>query len=121
MFKFRSMVEGAERRGGALTVEGDSRITRVGRFIRKWKIDELPNFVNVLRGEMSVVGPRGEHPRYVALYSPEQRRVLSVRPGITDPALAELYRDEQEIRGGVEDAEAYYGQGILREWQPSYR
>lgn len=116
MLKFRSMVEDADRKGGSLTVGGDLRITRVGRFIRKWKIDELPNFVNVLRGEMSIVGPRGEHPRYVALYTEEQRRVLSVKPGITDPALAGTYRNEQEILSRVEDPEAYYVDVILQDY-----
>lgn len=116
MLKFRSMVADADRLGGSLTVGGDPRITRVGRFIRKWKIDELPNFVNVLRGEMSVVGPRGEDPRYVALYTPEQRRVLSVKPGITDPALTGIYRNEQEILAGVDDPEAHYVNVILQDY-----
>ncbi len=116
MLKLRSMVVDADRKGGSLTVSGDPRITRVGRFIRKWKIDELPNFVNVLWGEMSIVGPRGEHPRYVALYTEAQRRVLSVKPGITDPALAGIYRNEQELLARVEDPEAYYVDVILQDY-----
>ena len=83
MFKFRTMVANADRMGSALTRGRDPRVTRVGRILRKWKIDEFPQLLNVLRGEMSVVGPRPESPCYVEHYTPEQRRVLQVKPGIT--------------------------------------
>src|SRR5262249_37010611 len=82
-----------------LTMRNDQRITRTGRFLRKTKLDELPQLINVLRGEMSIVGPRPEDPRYVAMYTPSQRRVLSVRPGITSPASIQ-YRDESSLITG---------------------
>ena len=96
IFKFRSMTGGAARVGPGITARGDPRVTRAGRFLRRTKLDELPQLLNVLRGEMSLVGPRPEVPCYVALYTPEQRRVLSVRPGITSPASIE-YRNEEAI------------------------
>jgi len=96
MLKFRSMVRGAAEMGPGLTARGDPRVTRAGRVLRRTKLDELPQLINVLRGEMSLVGPRPEDPRYVALYSREQRRILSVRPGMT--SLASLkYRDEEDL------------------------
>lgn len=95
IFKFRSMVAHADRQGPDITHGGDPRITRVGALLRRTKLDELPQLWNVLRGEMSLVGPRPETPRYVALYTPEQRQVLAVRPGIT--GLTQLaYRNEEE-------------------------
>lgn len=110
LYKFRSMRTGADRKG-LLTVGGkDPRITQTGAFIRKYKLDELPQLFNVLKGDMSLVGPRPEVPRYVAFYTPEQRKVLAVRPGITDYASIE-YIDENEILGQAEDADkAYIGQ-----------
>lgn len=116
MYKFRSMVQGADLVGGSLTVGGDPRITRVGAILRKSKVDELPNFINVVRGEMSVVGPRAEHPRYVAMYTDEQRRVLTVKPGITDPGVAGPYRNEQEILAGVPDPESHYVNVIMQHY-----
>jgi len=116
MYKFRSMVLEADKVGGSLTVGGDARITRVGRILRKTKIDELPNFINVLSGEMSVVGPRAEHPRYVAMYTDAQRRVLTVKPGITDPGVAGPYRNEQEILAAVPDPESYYVNVIMQHY-----
>ena len=95
MLKFRSMVVNADRQGPVITHGDDPRITRVGGVLRRTKVDELPQLWNVLRGEMSLVGPRPEAPCYVALYTPEQRQVLAVRPGIT--GLAQLaYRNEEE-------------------------
>jgi lipopolysaccharide/colanic/teichoic acid biosynthesis glycosyltransferase len=91
--KFRSMVEGADRVGNGITPETDLRVTRLGIFLRKWKLDELPQLWNVLRGEMSLVGPRPELPFYANWYTAEQRCVLTVKPGITDPASLR-YRDE---------------------------
>lgn len=95
LFKFRSMVAGANRAGPGITVAGDNRITPVGRVLRNYKLDELPQLLNVLRGEMSLVGPRPEDPRYVAHYTKEQYRVLSVRPGMTGVA-ALAYRNEEQ-------------------------
>lgn len=96
VLKFRSMVTNAERLGLSVTADGDHRITRVGRFLRKHKWDELPQLWNVLRGEMSFVGPRPEVPRYVEKYTAEQKQILSLKPGITDLATLE-FRDEEAL------------------------
>src|SRR6185437_14653740 len=96
MWKFRTMIVGAERSGRHLTVGDDPRVTRVGAVLRRTKLDELPQLLNVLRGEMSLVGPRPEVPSYVAHFNEEQRKVLSVRPGITDPASI-AFRNEEEL------------------------
>lgn len=96
MYKFRTMVANADQLGPSITVRDDPRITRVGRFLRKTKLDELPQLINVLKGEMSLVGPRPETPSMVEHYTPEQRRVLEVTPGIT--GLAQLhYSNEEEL------------------------
>jgi lipopolysaccharide/colanic/teichoic acid biosynthesis glycosyltransferase len=109
--KFRTMLRGAGGLGGAITVAGDPRVTRVGRLLRRTKLDELPQLLNVLRGEMSLVGPRPEHPNYVRLYTARQRRVLSVRPGITGIASVR-YRNEQDLLRG-ENADALYRSVIM--------
>ena len=110
--KFRTMHLAAERRG-QLTVGNDDRITRVGRWIRARRFDELPQLIDVLKGDMSIVGPRPEVPRYVALYPPEARaKVLSVRPGITDPA-ALAFRDEARLLAEAADPEREYIQVIM--------
>ena len=96
IFKFRSMRVGAEKMGAQITVGRDPRVTPVGRVLRKAKLDELPQLLNVLFGTMSFVGPRPEVPKYVAMYTDEQRKVLSVRPGITDIASVK-YRNESEL------------------------
>jgi lipopolysaccharide/colanic/teichoic acid biosynthesis glycosyltransferase len=96
IYKFRTMVVDAPNRGPGITHDADPRITRVGRLLRKLKIDEMPQLINVLKGEMSIVGPRPEDPRYVAHYTPEQRRVLTVRPGMASPAFIK-YRHEEEL------------------------
>lgn len=111
LLKFRSMVINADRIGPAVTGAADPRITRVGRFLRRTKLDELPQLINVLRGEMSVVGPRPEDPRYVVLYTDEQRQVLNVRPGITSPASI-AYRNEEAMLVG-DDWEKYYVEQIM--------
>ncbi len=111
LYKFRSMVVDADKSGPGITTAGDARITRIGRILRKTKLDELPQFINVLKGEMSLVGPRPEDPRYVALYTPEQRTVLSVRPGITSPASV-YYRDEESMLTG-DDWEQQYVEEIM--------
>ena len=112
LYKFRSMRTGSDKKG-LITVGGhDSRITRMGYFIRKYKIDELPQLWNVLKGDMSLAGPRPEVKKYVDLYTEEQRRVLSVRPGITDYASIE-YVDENEILGNAEDPDRVYVEEIM--------
>lgn len=114
VWKFRTMRVDAERTGGQLTVGHDPRITRVGRWLRGGKLDELPQLVNVLRGEMSFVGPRPEVPRYVALYSPEQRAVLDELPGITDPASLRYY-DESVVLAKATDPEGLYVSQVMPE------
>lgn len=99
LFKFRSMVVNADRQGPGITSAGDRRITRMGQFLRRTKLDELPQLLNVLRGDMSLVGPRPEDPRYVALYTAEQRQVLAVRPGITSAASLTFRHEEQLLTG----------------------
>lgn len=112
LYKFRSMRVGSDKKG-LLTVGGrDPRVTRVGAFIRKYKLDELPQLFNVLKGDMSLVGPRPEVRKYVDLYTPEQRKVLSVRPGITDYASIE-YMDENTILGQAEDPDKAYVDQIM--------
>lgn len=113
IFKFRTMAAGAEAMGPQITVGADTRITRAGAWLRRAKLDELPQFYNVLRGDMSVVGPRPEVPRYVALYPPEVRTaILSVRPGITDLASI-VYRDESALLARSADPERTYVEQIL--------
>ncbi len=111
--KFRTMHVDAERLGGPLTVGTDARVTRAGRWLRAHRLDELPQLIDVLRGEMSLVGPRPEVPRYVALYPAALReRVLAVRPGITDPASL-AFRDEAELLAAAADPEREYVEVIL--------
>ena len=112
LLKFRSMRPGSEAKG-QLTVGGrDPRITAVGHFLRKTKLDELPQLFNILKGEMSLVGPRPEVPKYVALYSAEQRQVLQVRPGLTDYASLE-YFEENALLGASENPEETYIQEVM--------
>ncbi|MBC7814995.1 MAG: sugar transferase [Burkholderiales bacterium] len=111
LYKFRSMVADADRNGPGITTSGDTRITPIGRFLRRTKLDELPQFLNVLRGDMSLVGPRPEDPRYVALYSPQQREVLKLRPGITSLASVQ-YLDEEALLTG-DDWETRYVQEVM--------
>lgn len=107
IFKFRSMRVGSDK-GRQITVgERDPRITRSGYFIRRYKIDELPQLINVFLGDMSVVGPRPEVRKYVDLYSEEQRKVFQVRPGITDLASIK-YSNENELLSQVDDPDTYY-------------
>ena len=94
MAKFRSMRIGAEREGSSITTQGDDRVTPIGRYLRLYKIDELPQLYNILIGDMSFVGPRPETPDWVEMYTEAQKRVLSVRPGITDPAQI-IFRHEE--------------------------
>lgn len=109
LIKFRTMMVNADRIGPGITTAGDSRITSIGRFLRRTKFDELPQLINVLRGEMSLVGPRPEDPRYVDLYTDEQRRVLTVRPGMTSLASVR-YRHEEKLLNGEAWEEVYIHQ-----------
>jgi lipopolysaccharide/colanic/teichoic acid biosynthesis glycosyltransferase len=111
MYKFRTMVSDAA--GPPVTASDDPRITRAGRWLRSAKLDELPQLLNVVRGEMSLVGPRPEEPRYVDRYTLEQRRVLSVRPGLTSPATIEFRDEEQLLRGMGADLEDHYLNVVL--------
>lgn len=112
LYKFRSMRKDADKKG-LITVGGhDPRITRIGYFIRKYKLDELPQLFNVLKGDMSLVGPRPEVEKYTKLYTPEQRKVLSVVPGITDWASIE-YVDENVILGKAEDPDKAYIEQVM--------
>ena len=104
MHKLRTMRAGADKNGPAVTSGDDPRVTRVGSFLRRTKIDELPQLVNVVKGEMSLVGPRPEHPDYVAYYTPEQRRLLAFRPGITGPATLAFIDEEKMLSGGRSEA-----------------
>ncbi len=106
MYKFRTMVLKADRIGPAVTYRDDPRITKVGRFLRRTKLDELPQLINVLKGEMSLVGPRPEDPSYVAHYNAQQREVLRVKPGITGPTQLQ-YRDEASMLEGDSADEDY--------------
>ena len=114
LFKFRSMRVGADKQG-LITVGGhDPRITRSGYFIRKYKLDELPQLINVFIGDMSLVGPRPEVRKYVEMYTPEQMHVLDVRPGITDMASIR-YRNENELLESVDDPDRYYVEVIMQD------
>jgi lipopolysaccharide/colanic/teichoic acid biosynthesis glycosyltransferase len=112
LYKLRSMVADADRRGPAVTAGDDDRITRVGRVLRKTKLDELPQLLNVVRGEMSLVGPRPEAPRYVERYRPEWLPLLEVRPGITDLASI-AFRDEEALLAEASDRERAYVEAVL--------
>lgn len=114
IFKFRSMRIGSDK-GSLVTIGGrDPRITRSGYFIRKFKIDELPQLINVFIGDMSLVGPRPEVRHYVNYWTPEQMHVLDVRPGITDPASIK-FRNENELLAKADDPEKYYIEVIMQE------
>lgn len=112
LVKFRSMTKGTDKKGLLTIGMNDSRITNTGKFIRKYKIDELPQLFNVFIGNMSLVGPRPEVKKYTDLYTEEQRFVLSVKPGITDFASLE-YIDENELLGKAQNPEAVYIEDIM--------
>jgi lipopolysaccharide/colanic/teichoic acid biosynthesis glycosyltransferase len=113
IFKFRTMVDGAYQMGSRLTVKRDPRITRLGRLLRWAKIDELPQLFNVLRGDMSLIGPRPEDPYFVEFYTPEQRGVLSMRPGIVGPSQIQGRDEVENYPEGLRDTESYYLEHIL--------
>jgi len=112
MYKFRTMVAGADKIGPAITVDNDPRITRIGARLRRSRLDEIPQLINVLRGEMSMVGPRPEAPYYVDMYSPEQREVLMAKPGMTGPAQV-AFRHEEELLSNPEMLDDEYMKIIL--------
>ena len=112
ILKYRTMVVDAEKLGRQITVGNDNRITKIGGFLRKYKLDELPQLINVFKGDMSLVGPRPEVPRYVEMYNEEQRKVLDVKPGITDLASIRS-RDENELLGTAEDPDDMYINTIM--------
>lgn len=111
LLKFRSMRADAAQTGPAITRKGDDRVTPIGHLLRRSKLDELPQLINVVRGEMSLVGPRPEDPRFVALYSPEQRRLLTLRPGLTSRASIQYRHEEQQLCGG--DWERQYVETLM--------
>lgn len=113
MHKFRSMVVNADQIGTDLTPHGDPRVTKVGRFLRRTKVDEIPQIIDILRGKMSLVGPRPESPLYARYYDERQKHVLSVRPGMLGPAQIK-YRHEELMLKDKEDPDAYY----IRELMP---
>ncbi len=112
LLKFRTMKPGSDKSGQLTVGEHDSRITRIGKVLRKYKLDEIPQLLNVLKGDMSIVGPRPEVPKYVNLYSEDQLRVLSFRPGLTDIASIEFI-NENEILGQSNDPEKEYVEEIM--------
>ncbi len=107
IFKFRTMVMNAEKIGGASTADDDPRITEIGKFIRKYKLDELPQLINVLKGEMSFVGPRPQVQWAIELYTPEGREVLTVRPGITDYASLRFPNEGEILKGSADPDKDY--------------
>ena len=107
ILKFRTMVTGADRMSANVSPADDPRVTRLGRFLRRWYLDELPQLINVLRGDMSLVGPRPETAEFVALLGPEERRVLTVRTGIAGPSTL-VFMDEADILAAAPDPVAYY-------------
>ena len=114
LYKFRSMRVGADKKG-LLTIGGkDSRVTKAGFFIRKYKLDELPQLLNVLKGDMSFVGPRPEVRKYVDMYTERQLKVLDVRPGITDLASIK-YRNENDLLGAADNPEQYYIDVVMQD------
>jgi len=112
LYKFRTMVVDADKMGPLVTKDRDPRITKVGYYLRKWKLDELPQFFNVLKGDMSLVGPRPEVEKYVKLFKDDYTIVLTVKPGITDYATI-LFRDEEDLIARFDDVEKGYTQVIL--------
>jgi lipopolysaccharide/colanic/teichoic acid biosynthesis glycosyltransferase len=112
LIKFRTMVADAPRLGAAITTADDPRVTPIGRFLRRSKLDEMPNLLNVLFGSMSLVGPRPESADHVALYSDDDLRLLSIRPGITGPTQI-LFADEESLLAAQDDPDAYYETVLL--------
>jgi len=114
LLKFRTMVVDAERLAPNVSPSDDPRVTRTGRFLRRWYLDELPQLVNVVKGDMSLVGPRPETPEFVALFTPAERRVLTVRAGIAGPSTL-AFMDEAKLLADADDAVLLYEQHLLHE------
>jgi lipopolysaccharide/colanic/teichoic acid biosynthesis glycosyltransferase len=114
LFKFRTMVVGADRLAPNVSATGDPRVTRVGSFLRRSYLDELPQLVNVLCGDMSLVGPRPETPEFVALYTPDERRVLTVRPGLAGPSTL-AFMDEADLLARAPDPVSFYVTTVLHD------
>ena len=112
IYKFRTMEDNAEKNGPKITSAKDNRITRIGNYLRKYKLDELPQLFNVLRGEMSFVGPRPEVKEYVNIFKSDYKRLLRIRPGITDPASIR-YSNEEKILAVADNWEEEYRKNIL--------
>jgi len=112
IYKFRTMEVGVEGKGPLITGANDPRLTRVGKLLRKIKLDEMPQLFNVLKGEMSLVGPRPEVSKYVELYTDEQKKILTVKPGMTDPATVH-FRNEEDLLAQAEDRENFYINEIM--------
>ena len=110
IWKFRTMRHGSQ--GSVITASGDARVTRAGARLRKYKLDELPQLFNVLKGDMSLIGPRPEVPEYVQFQAPMWQAILEARPGITDLATL-LYRDEEKILGACPNADTFYRESVL--------
>lgn len=114
VYKFRTMVVGADRLSANVSPDGDPRITRVGGFLRSWYLDELPQLLNVVKGDMSLVGPRPETPEYVEKYSPVERRIFSVKPGLAGPSTLG-FMDEAERLAEADDPAMHYETVLLHE------
>lgn len=112
VYKFRTMVSGAEEIGTSVTTRNDPRMTFLGRVLRKTKFDELPQLINVLKGDMNLVGPRPDVPEIVENYSPEMRRIFKIRPGITSVATLHL-QDEEALLASVHDPDLFYGEILV--------
>ena len=115
MIKFRTMVAGRQRQGPNVSAHSDPRVTRVGALLRRSFVDESPQLINVLKGDMSLVGPRPETPEYASLLSPAERRIFSVRPGMAGPSTLAYSRDEPAILAGQPDPDSYYRSHLLHE------
>jgi len=113
MWKFRTMMTGADRVGTAITTRRDPRITKVGWFLRATKIDELPQFINLLIGDLTLIGPRPEAPEFVEKYTAEQRQILDVKPGITGPTQLQYTILEAEVVPDGQDAERFYVEQVM--------
>lgn len=114
IYKFRTMVDGASRRAANVSAIGDPRVTRLGRYLRASYLDELPQLVNVVKGDMRLVGPRPETPEFVARYTPEERIVLSVSPGLAGPSTL-AFMEEAELLAGAPDPESFYTEVVLHQ------
>jgi lipopolysaccharide/colanic/teichoic acid biosynthesis glycosyltransferase len=114
LYKFRTMVADADRLAPNVSATGDPRVTRVGRLLRRTYLDELPQLLNVLLGDMSLVGPRPETPEFVALFTPEERRVLDIRPGLAGPSTL-AFMDEADLLASADDPVAYYTTTVLHD------